>query len=145
MEDKPEGRSTGHGRGKRALAFLLSLIQPGAGHFLLGSFRRGVIWAVGVAGIGLACLFALPVGLLAITIALTASIVGHLASAVDTVTVTAPRPRWAIVLVGWGALIVGGLVVDPLKENYRTHFAQAFTIPSGAMMDTLLVGDYILV
>ena len=121
MEDKPKGQSGGPGRGKRAIAFVLSLIQPGAGQFLFGSFRRGVIWAVGVAGIGLACLFLLPVGLLAITLALTVSIVGHVASAVDTVTLTAGRPRWALVLAGWGALIVGGLVIDPLKDNYSDY------------------------
>src|SRR5882762_3969128 len=37
------------------------------------------------------------------------------------------------------------LVLDPLRDNYRAHYAQAFTIPSGAMMDTLLPDDYILV
>ena len=60
MEDKPADQSKGPGRGKRAIASLLSLIQPGAGHLLLGNFRRGIIWAVGVAGIGLALLFAVP-------------------------------------------------------------------------------------
>ena len=74
----------GPGRGRRAIAFLLSLIQPGAGEFLVGSFRRGVIWAVGVAGLGFALLFALPVGLAALGLALTVGALGHVASAVDT-------------------------------------------------------------
>src|SRR6185369_836834 len=44
-----------------------------------------------------------------------------------------------------GSLIGDLAVVEPLKIYYRTHYAQAFTIPSGAMQPTLLVGDYILV
>jgi len=135
----------GPGRGRRAIAFLLSLIQPGAGEFLVGSFRRGVIWAVGVAGLGFALLFALPVGLAALGLALTVGALGHVASAVDTLTLTGARARWSLVLVGWGVLIVGNLAVDPLTSLYRDHYAQAFTIPAGSMMDTLLVGDYILI
>jgi hypothetical protein len=54
---------------------------------VLGSFRRGVVWAVGV--------------------------LGHVASAIDTLTLTAARARWSLALVGWAALIVGSLVVDP--------------------------------
>jgi signal peptidase I len=72
-------------------------------------------------------------------------VLGHVASAIDTLTLTAARARWSLVLVGWAALIVGSLVVDPLKYVYRDHYAQAFTNPSASMMDTLLVGDYILI
>jgi len=82
---------------------------------------------------------------LTVLLPLAAGIVGHVASAVDTAILTAGRPRWAFVLIGWGALIAGSLVLDPLRDNYRAHYAQAFTIPSGAMMDTLLPNDYILV
>ena len=145
MEDRPTDQRKRPSRGRRLVAFLLSLIQPGAGHFLLGSFRRGTIWAVGVAAVGLAFLFALPVGLLAIALALAVSIIGRVAGAIDTATLAVSSPRWVVVLAGWGALIVGGLVMNPLGDAYRIHYAQAFTIPSGAMMDTLLVGDYILV
>ena len=141
------------GRARRSIAFLLSLIQPGAGHFLLGRFRRGIVWAVGVDGFGLVVLFSLVILLrgagratvLGLMLALIVAIVGHVASAVDTATLTVGRPRWVLVLVGWGALIAGGWLMDPVKDYYRAHYAQAFTISSGAMTNALLIGDYILV
>jgi signal peptidase I len=37
------------------------------------------------------------------------------------------------------------VLTEPAKDYYRENYVQAFTIPSAAMMDTLLVGDYIIV
>jgi signal peptidase I len=142
-------RATDHSKsphaGRRLIAFLLCLILPGAGHFLLGHFQRGTIWAVGVAGIRLGLLFALPIGLLPLVFAFTVKIIGPFASAFDAVALTVRQPRWVIVLVGWGALAAGGLGSAALVAVYTTHHAQTFTIPSGNMMDTLLIGDYIAV
>jgi signal peptidase I len=145
METRPTGESKSPHGGRRLLAFLLSLILPGAGHFLLGHFHRGVVWAVGVTSVRLALLFALPIGLLPLASAFAVKIIGPLASAFDAVGLTVRHPRWVTVLVGWGALAVGGLSSAALVAAYTTHYAQTFSIPSPNMMDTLLIGDYIAV
>jgi signal peptidase I len=129
----------------RVSAVLLSLAEPGAGHFLLGAFRRGAAWAVGLAVLGLALLFATPVSLLT-PVAVAIGLFGRVATAIDAARIVGARPSWKMVMVAWAALLVGAFVlVDPIKLYYKAHYAQAFTIPSGAMMDTLLVGDYIMV
>ena len=136
------------GRVRRVSAVLLSLVMPGAGHFLLGAFRRGAAWAVGLPLLGLLLLFAAPVSLLIVSavIGLVVGVVGRVATAIDTFNVVTPRPSWTIVIVAWAALLVGDLaLVEPLKAYYKAHFIQAFTIPSGAMEPTLLVGDYVMV
>src|SRR6058998_2307796 len=57
-------------------------------------------------------------------------------------TVTVPkRPRKSLVREYGEAIVIAVL----LALVIRTLVVQAFTIPSGSMMDTLLVGDYILV
>jgi signal peptidase I len=145
----PAGAQTAiSGRVRRVSAVLLSLVMPGAGHFLLGAFRRGAAWAVGLAVLGLLLLFATPVSLLIVSalIGVVVGLVGRVATAIDTVRIVTSRPSWKIVIVAWAALLVGDLaMVEPLKAYYRAHYAQAFTIPSGAMQPTLLVGDYIMV
>lgn len=130
----------------RVVAFVLSLGAPGAGHFLFGRIRRGIAWAVGVAALGLGLLFAMPVGLLALTASIVVAVLGHVASALDTLRLPAVRARWRIVLVAWAALLVGGSALQGLARHlYTTYYVRSFTIPSAAMTPSLRVGDYILV
>jgi signal peptidase I len=56
--------------------------------------------------------------------------------------VTERRPRRKSLVREYGEAIVIAVL---LALVIRTLVVQAFTIPSGSMMDTLLVGDYILV
>ena len=144
-----DGKMTDSSRVRRVSAVVLSLAMPGAGHFLLGAFRRGVAWAVGLAILGLLLLFAAPLSLLILNV-LISVVGGRVGAAIDAARIVRPRPSWKIVIVAWAALLGGSFVGDrvigePLKAYYRTHYAQAFTIPSAAMQPTLLVGDYIMV
>src|SRR4029077_14373630 len=60
----------------------------------------------------------------------------------QTATGTVPkRPRKSLIREDGEAIVVSVL----LALVIRTRVVRAFTIPSGSMMDTLLVGDYILV
>ena len=148
MMNPPGARTAVSGHVRRVSAVLLSLVMPGAGHFLLGAFRRGTAWAVGLATFGLLLLFATPVSLLIVStlVALVVGLVGRVAAAIDTIRIGIPRPAWKIVIVAWAALLAGDLaMVEPLQRYYRAHYAQAFRIPSDGMQPMLLVGDYIMV
>jgi signal peptidase I len=129
---------------RRVLAFLLSLATPGAGHFLFGAFRRGVAWAAGTAALGFALGFVISLNFLTVVAAVALPALAHIASALDTLRLRAPRPPWKILIAAWVGLLVGWVVLqEPLGRNARSH-AQAFTVPSGAMEPTLLVGDYVM-
>ena len=141
----PVGAQTvSSGSVRRISAVLLSLVTPGAGHFLLGAFRRGAAWTVGLAILGLLLLVATPGSLLIVSvmIAVVVGLVARVATAIDTARLVTPRPSWKSVIVAWAALLVGHLaIMEPLTAYYVTHYVQAFTIPSGAMQPTLHVGD----
>src|SRR5215469_9143193 len=136
------------GRLRRVSAVLLSLAAPGAGHVLLGAFRRGIAWVAGLLILKLLFLFAAPLSLW-LLILLGGGVIGLLGpvgAAIDAARIIWPRPSWKIVIFAWTALLAGDLVVGwPLAAYYRAQYAQAFTIPSGAMQPTLLPGDYIMV
>lgn len=133
------------GRARRVVAFLLSLVQPGAGHILLGSVRRGIAWAVGLAALGLLFLLTMPISLPMIALGILVGFLARVAVAVDTLRLPARRAPWWIVMGLWVALFVGSVAVDRVaKPYYTTHYAQSFTVPSGAMEPALLLGDYVL-
>jgi TM2 domain-containing membrane protein YozV len=119
LENHPGRKGRLSGRGRRVVAVVLSLIQPGAGHFLLGRFRRGIAWLVGLAGVVLVLLFAMPLNFVTIVAAIVILPVTRVACAVDTLRVAFDRPRWAIGLSALGVLVVLNLLTDPLKEYYR--------------------------
>ena len=148
MIEAGDGQTSDVGRLRRVAAVLLSLGAPGAGHFLLGAFRRGVAWVAGIAILWLVLLFAASPSLwfLILLSGGVLGILGRVGAAIDGARIVRPRPSWKIVILAWTALLAGDLVVgSPLATYYRAHYAQAVTIPSGAMQPTLLVGDYIMV
>ena len=149
MDVPSEVRKPSIGRLRRVSAVLLTLLLPGAGHFLLGAFRRGVAWAVGLVLLGLLLLFAAPISITIVT-GVVAGIVGRIAAAIDAGATPGARPSWKIVAAAWTALLVGraamnGAILEPTTRYYTTHYAQGFTIPTGGMEPTLLIGDYIMV
>ena len=127
------------------LVFVLSLVAPGAGHFLRGSLRRGFAWALALTGLGLAFIFAMPITFLTIAIFAVVGPLAILACALDALRLSDAMRPWKILLVSWAALLVSGwLVEEPLKSYYKTHYARAFTISSGSMEPALSKGDYVL-
>ncbi len=141
-----QASDSGHLR--RVSAVLLSLAQPGAGHFLLGAFRRGIAWVAGLMILWLLLLFATPVSRWVLLL-LSSGVIGILAragAAIDAARVVRPTPAWKVVILAWALLFAVDLVVVlPLAAYYRAHYAQAFTIPTRTMQPTLLVGDDIMV
>ena len=130
-------------------AVLLSLVAPGTGHFLLGAFRRGIAWAVGLSVLGLGIVFALPVSLVSLVVIALVGIAGRVAAAIDTARLTVPRPAWTRVVVALAGYLLAAvaysvLVDEPTSAYYRTHYAASYTIPSAGMEPTLVVGDYVL-
>jgi signal peptidase I len=119
---------------RSVLGALLSLVAPGAGHFLVGRFARGIVWVVLLDVLTLSIPFTKALGLLGV-------LVLRIAAALDVSRVRAERPAWKILLAAWAGLIVWSAASTTLVRGYVT---QAFTIPSGAMMDTLLAGDYVM-
>jgi signal peptidase I len=133
----------------RVFAVLLSLCAPGVGHVLIGAFRRGLAWAIGLPLLGLVVLFAVPMSLVAFAAALVILVGAYVGAAVDVARRPISRPSWKRLPLALGGLLLAGLVLNafvtqPVVTYYRTHYVQAFTIPSGSMMPALLVGDYIL-
>jgi signal peptidase I len=88
----------------------------------------------------------MPISFATILLALAVLIAASVACALDTMRLGARRSRWVVVLAGWvGLLVVGSAFGRTAEGFYKDRYAQAFTIPSGSMRDTLLVGDHVLV
>jgi signal peptidase I len=128
-------------------AFVASLVVPGLGHFYLGALRRGAVFlavntllpiVVGTAlgevsrGVMLAALL--------VCIGVT-----RIAAAADTYLVPAEQQR----TLGTGTmvlLVIGGLVLaQGALFALRSQVMEAYKIPAGSMMPTLLVGDHVFV
>jgi signal peptidase I len=133
LVDGSEPAFRGHYRGRRAGALICSLFVPGSGHFLLGHFRRGVVLLL---ALGVCTLMVPLVGMIAIV----AAGLTRLGIVVDSLRVPMIRRPWRHVLAGWAILLVTSFLWSAAMKAYITA---AYTIPSGAMMDTLLIGDYI--
>jgi signal peptidase I len=142
---------------RRVLGALAGLFVAGAGHLFLGYTKRAAGWFLVLS-------LLLPATLLlagtldsapwiAITLltGLSLALVLQIASVVDFLRVPvlpAGLPSRRRVAVGVALLVLAslawGAIVDP-AETIRERYVQAYRIPSGAMIPTLLVGDHILV
>jgi signal peptidase I len=136
----------------RTVAALLAFaLPPGVGHAYLGLRRRAVLWSVAFLLLG----FAVPVAVPALGASLGYRTVGLL-------YVAAIAARWLLPLVDvlvlkrerFGrpstpllvGLLAGGVVAALVGAvTTRIFVLEAFKIPSGAMIPTLLVGDHLFV
>src|SRR5215813_7616863 len=148
MIEAGDGQTSDVGRLRRVAAVLLSLGAPGAGHFLLGAFRRGAGWVAGIAILWLVLLFAASpsLGFLILRSGGVLGILRRVGAAIDAARIVRPRPSWQILNLASTGLVDGDLVVgSALATYYTAHYAQAVTFLSVAMQPTLLSGDYIMV
>jgi signal peptidase I len=141
-------------RRKPWLAGLLSLFVPGLGQVYNGQGLKGVLFYCLYGIVGLACLvflFTLSLAPLDIVLPLGIILAGHLYILMDAIK-TARHKRatfqpksynkWYIYLA---ILVLAAFVIQPTAASTIRKVCQAFKIPSGAMEETLLIGDHILV
>lgn len=125
-------------RKRRVLAVFLNMIGgPGAGHMILGRYRRGLFWAA------LSILFVGPgyalVGFWS-TLILPLALVGAL---VDIVRAKAPSSGLPTTGIAAGCCIALIIGLFGANQLIKATFVEAFKIPAGSMMPTLEVGDHI--
>jgi len=135
---------------RRAFAALLSslLLGPGAGHFAIGRYLRGIVW-LALASIAalvivtFAVLGVFPIWLL-FSVFLIATL-AYLGAAIDASVAKPPTsglPPWSRVIGIWVALFV---LSQGVRLGLRTFVVEAFKNPAGSMYPTLEVGDHFFV
>lgn len=128
----------------RTLAFLLSLLVPGAGHALVGRIGPGFAWAVGLLVLGLVLPLVMRMGFVGLGLAVLVGLAAVLGCAMDADRVAGSRPPWRILVPVWAVLVLGTWMLADARITYIRRYAQAFTIPSRSMEPTLLHGDYVM-
>ncbi|MFH1374361.1 MAG: signal peptidase I [bacterium] len=133
------------------LAALLTVCLPGLGHHYCGRTRRGIVAWVLVVVIANACFAALlfvdaaPLNvILPLVLGLAAGVAVVVdsvktAKAVDTSFRSTKYHRWYVYIVIIAAWIILGPRLVPMFGTY-----ESFKVPSTAMENTVLAGDYFL-
>jgi signal peptidase I len=139
-----EQAASDESRPRRVSAPILAFILPGCGHFALGLWTRGLVWLF-VEGVMWHVLALLA-------LALTPVLVWGIALGTLALRVAAIidlRKRWPseVPLAGRVALAVFAVfVVNSIEAVVvRGKLLETFKVPSGAMLPTIEVGDYVVV
>jgi hypothetical protein len=130
----------------RVFAVLLSLASPGCGHFLIGTFRRGVAWVVGSTVLGMTMMFLgvllfsryrFPSMLIAVLVGI---LLVRIVAAIDTVSLTPQKHSWKMFVLAWATLLSSAGLFDFLVTPYYiAHFVLAttrFTTPGPRSRET---------
>lgn len=142
MSDRDAGRGQPKPRGAVAP---ITLLLAGAGHLAVGKYRRGLLWFV----LDAVVLLLGVVALVAVSPSMYWPLLGavltvRIASLVDLVRLPAADPTalpsWGKTVLLWIALLAVGW---GQAAAVRANLIEAFRIPAGSMIPTLLVGDHI--
>lgn len=136
------------------LAGLLTFLTIGLGHFYAGDAKKGLVlyFAQAVLLVILLPLFLLVPPLIVLGISLLCGFAFFLYCLLDAIKIAKDNKityrlkkynKWYIYLACW---IVASFLIQPVIEvSIKKNIMQAYKIPSGAMVPSLLPGDHLLV
>lgn len=142
-----------HRRPRRPwLAALANLTFPPLGHIYAGTPLRGIILTclATLVAVGALSLTLWPRGLVTVVFMAILLILAYVTPIVDAVIVSRRRGtdyrlkrynRWYVYLSVFALVVMASTV---LRSTLRSHLVQPYQLPSGSMIPSLLVGDYIL-
>ena len=134
------------------LAALLTFFTIGIGHVYCGRALRGIIlFLVGVFIFGAFLSFSLLFPPVSPILGIVISLLFGIYCVIDSYKIAKESNsqytlknynRWYVYLLCWliGSVVIGNLVQMSIKANV----VEAFKIPSGAMLNTLQIGDHII-
>jgi signal peptidase I len=139
-------------RPRRPWLAALANLAPPLGHVYAGRPLRGVTLALLMTflSVGALLITLRPIGLITVVLMALILLIGYLVPIADAVIVARrsgkeylPRwyNRWYVYLLVFVAV---ALIGDSVKQALRSHLVQAYKLPSGSMVPTLLIGDHIL-
>lgn len=149
LAHSPPPAATPRGRPSRVAAFFLSLVAPGAGQYYFGRSYRGLVWlciaALGPIAIGAITPSMARAGLLVAVLPLVLIVTpARFYAAIDAVRVAPNAQRPSLVAVA-AAVAVSLSFITAGTFITRKLFLEAFNIPAGSMVPTLLIGDHVFV
>jgi signal peptidase I len=154
MEDQtPHSPSDNNSKPRRAWVAGIANFAAPLGHFYVGRPLRGIVLALTmtIVSVGALLITLRPLGRITVVLMVLILLIGYLVPIADA-AILARREgkeytpkwynRWYMYLVIFGIVaLLGGIV----KSVVRAHLVQAYKLPSGSMIPSLLVGDHILV
>jgi signal peptidase I len=131
----------------RVVAALLSLVAPGVGHAFLGHPLRGAIWLLLplVLALGYVLSAHEPASRTVFVVLGGSVFLGYAGAIVDVLAMPARKHR-ATSVAGIVAFVGAPVLLAPtVAITLRMLVIEAFKVPSGAMIPTIVVGDHLFV